>query len=105
LSLTALSVSPNPGSAGSTVTFTCTIVNTGTGESGEGVVRLLSQGQLVGRPQSLPRLAPGEEWNGSIHVRLSRTTPSGDYLVTGEVSAPNDGNGDNNRRTVKVTVR
>jgi uncharacterized membrane protein len=60
---------------------------------------------LIARPQPLPPLAPGEAWRGSISVRVARTAPRGDYLITGEAAAPNDGNQNDNRQTVKVSVR
>jgi len=106
LALTDFSASPSTVSRGNTVTFSFAVKNNGNVTESNVTFRLLYGNQVVGNPQSVGALAAGASKSGTVKVRVPRRQNPGVYLITGEVvPVAGETKTDNNRQTVKVTVR
>lgn len=104
--LSALSASPNPVSRGVRVSFVCTVSNLGNVTESNLKVQLSLNGQTLGKPASISTLPAGQSTSVTIRFKVPFNTAVGSYLITSEVSTVSgETNTDNNKATVKVTVK
>ena len=106
LAVTAFTASPNPVQRGKTVAFSATVKNVGTATASGGTFRIVAEanGAVLQGPLALPTLEPGQEKSGTLKMRVSRTTPAGEYMITAEVILAGDTNA-NNKHTIKLKVQ
>jgi len=106
LAITAFTPSPNPVQRGKTVSFSVTIKNVGAATVSGATFRLVtSSNQVIYGPANVPTLEPGKQISDTIKKRVPRTTRPGDYLITAEVILADDAHPENNKQTVKLTVK
>ena len=106
LALTAFSASPTTVSRGQRVTFSYTVKNNGNVTETNFTFSLTYNGKPVGRPRTIASLAAGQQTSGTIKIKVPRRQKVDNYLITGAVSTvTGETNTDNNRQTVKVTVK
>ncbi|EKD52328.1 MAG: Polymorphic membrane protein [uncultured bacterium] len=97
--------SPNPASVGQNVRLTYTVSNQGSVVVGGLRFQVVENGQVLAT-QTVGTLAAGKSRSLTLKLKVSSTAAKGDHILTGEVlPVTGETNMDNNKATVKVTVR